>query len=389
MRPVEQRPRRRASTASSLPKSSARGRSRGSRCAPSAGPQLPNVASQRTEPVVRLVRSAGASRPVGRARRVLAAELDRRPRGPDRVEPSRHQYASSRAARSARRARRARSTSRDARRRRPVGRSPGRRGRSPDAASRRRGDDLELVDDDGHVRPLTRDRGPPRSTSWPGREPPRVLDAVGAAIACQSTPPAPPRPRALAASRPRAPGVERLRCRASAAPPGRRRACAAPGRTRSVIFCCDSASETLARSGRPSGEKNSSVSSSDSIIPSNWNVPQTKRTAGGRTAAALADRRRLRARCAAEPPGPRFGRDEVGDLLRSARARRRRGAVPSGRPSRRTTAAARAWSCRRRRTGAPGVPRWSPAPAALHDLVGEGDLQRLGVELHLDRACRR
>ena len=48
-----------------------------------------------------------------------------------------------------------------------------------------------------------------------------------------------------------------------------------------VIFCCESASATLARSGRPSGEKNSSVSSSESIIPSNWKEPQTKRTAGG------------------------------------------------------------------------------------------------------------
>ena len=37
----------------------------------------------------------------------------------------------------------------------------------------------------------------------------------------------------------------------------------------------------LARSGLPSGEKNSSVSSSDSMMPSNWNEPQTKRTAGG------------------------------------------------------------------------------------------------------------
>ena len=37
----------------------------------------------------------------------------------------------------------------------------------------------------------------------------------------------------------------------------------------------------LARSGLPSGEKNSSDSSSDSMMPSNWNEPQTKRTAGG------------------------------------------------------------------------------------------------------------
>ena len=37
----------------------------------------------------------------------------------------------------------------------------------------------------------------------------------------------------------------------------------------------------LARSGRPSLEKNSSDSSSDSMIPSNWNDPQMKRTAGG------------------------------------------------------------------------------------------------------------
>ena len=40
-------------------------------------------------------------------------------------------------------------------------------------------------------------------------------------------------------------------------------------KTNSVIFCCVRFTVTLARSGRPSLEKNSSDSSSDSMIPSN------------------------------------------------------------------------------------------------------------------------
>ena len=48
-----------------------------------------------------------------------------------------------------------------------------------------------------------------------------------------------------------------------------------------VIFCCVRLTVMLARKGRPSGEKNSRFSSSDSISPSNWNDPQMKRTAGG------------------------------------------------------------------------------------------------------------
>ena len=47
------------------------------------------------------------------------------------------------------------------------------------------------------------------------------------------------------------------------------------------IFCWEMLRVTLARRGRPSGEKNSSDSSSDSMMPSNWNVPQMKRTPGG------------------------------------------------------------------------------------------------------------
>ena len=47
------------------------------------------------------------------------------------------------------------------------------------------------------------------------------------------------------------------------------------------IFCCDSVRLTLARSGLPSGEKNSSDSSIPSTMPSNLNEPHTKRTPGG------------------------------------------------------------------------------------------------------------
>src|ERR1035437_4248927 len=49
----------------------------------------------------------------------------------------------------------------------------------------------------------------------------------------------------------------------------------------SVIFCCDSVMATLARSGLPSKENSSSVSSSDSMMPSNWKEPHINRTAGG------------------------------------------------------------------------------------------------------------
>ena len=47
------------------------------------------------------------------------------------------------------------------------------------------------------------------------------------------------------------------------------------------IFCCDMLSEMLARSGLPSGEKNSSVSSMPSTSPSNTNDPQAKRSPAG------------------------------------------------------------------------------------------------------------
>src|SRR6476660_9861704 len=48
------------------------------------------------------------------------------------------------------------------------------------------------------------------------------------------------------------------------------------------IFPCESVIDMLARRGRPSFEKNSSDSSSESIRPSNWNDPHRKRTAGGK-----------------------------------------------------------------------------------------------------------
>src|SRR2546428_6106396 len=51
-------------------------------------------------------------------------------------------------------------------------------------------------------------------------------------------------------------------------------------------------SETLARSGRPSSEKKSSVSSTESMRPSNWNEPQRNRTAGGAVGGSLGARSR-------------------------------------------------------------------------------------------------
>ncbi len=47
------------------------------------------------------------------------------------------------------------------------------------------------------------------------------------------------------------------------------------------IFCCDSVSPMLARSGLPSGEKNSSDCSMPSTTPSKMNEPHWKRTGGG------------------------------------------------------------------------------------------------------------
>ena len=65
---------------------------------------------------------------------------------------------------------------------------------------------------------------------------------------------------------------------------GRRiRAAPAPPRfaKAKVICCCDIARQTLARSGRPSEDQNSRLSSSGSTRPSNWKEPQMNRTAGG------------------------------------------------------------------------------------------------------------
>src|SRR5215207_5980823 len=50
----------------------------------------------------------------------------------------------------------------------------------------------------------------------------------------------------------------------------------------SVMRCWDNDSVTLARCGMPSGEKNSRLSSIESIIPSKLNEPQINLTIGGK-----------------------------------------------------------------------------------------------------------
>ena len=54
-----------------------------------------------------------------------------------------------------------------------------------------------------------------------------------------------------------------------------------PSKVETNIFCCDKVSVMLARNGLPSGEKNSSDSSSPSTMPSNMKLPQLKRVPGG------------------------------------------------------------------------------------------------------------
>src|SRR5262249_19223668 len=162
----------------------------------------------------------------------------------------------------------------------------GRRGLLRPFRRRRLGHHLEFAYDNGHTYPPICTVGLGSETfmlmSCPGVSRRGFSMPLAAAMACQLS----PRPRLAAIPCNDAPaGACAKGCVPAGPPPGP----AAPGgvlapaspNANFVIFCCVSVRLTLARRGRPSGEKNSKDSSIASTTPSNWKVPQRNCTAGG------------------------------------------------------------------------------------------------------------
>ena len=208
----------------------------------------------------------------------------------------------------------------------------------------------------------------------PGREQPRVLDAVGG----RDRLPVAPCPAAAASPCTRRAG--RRLARAAACPASTRRPRRARRRARRVaegelvIFCCESETSMLARSGRPRARRTRGSPRASPSCPSNWNEPQMKRTAGGTNLSFL--------------PCSGLRRDEVGDLLRQLAH------VVDRRRARRLRRSTSNQSCSASFVvpGADELPRrrcraGRRAPDGCCELVGEADLQRLGVELHRRPAC--
>ena len=213
-----------------------------------------------------------------------------------------------------------------------------------------------------------------RSTSCPGASRRGFSIPFAAAIDCQSALARRVREALHASSRPRAcasgcvPGVE-----APPAPPAPGR----PGLPVSRNANCDLLLRERDGAGSraaacPSGEKNSSVSSSESIIPSNWNEPQTKRTAARGELVLLA---RLR-----------LGRDEVGDLLRQLAHVVAPASLPGGcgEPTSNQSVsvsfvvpAPTNWRA--------GEPRWSPAPGGCTSWFAKLTLSVSGLNWTVDQ----